>query len=96
MTVSYASALVGDQGKLIGSHNVNSCERVDTRAYMVNYADTFSAGVGAQATSWDSAAITSVNIMAENTCEVFVRDAGGKSVDGGFTFLVMGTSAEPM
>lgn len=90
MGLSYASAIVGDDGNLTESHNVKNCERIGPGAYMINYVSDFAASSGPQATPWGKDVSAGVNIMAQNTCEVLLTNKEGLPSDTGFSFLVMG------
>ena len=90
MGLSYASALIEDNGTIAESHNVAECKRTGPGAYMINYVSDFAASSGPQATPWGKDVSVGVNIMAKNTCEVLLTDKNGLPADTGFSFLVMG------
>ena len=87
MAVAFAWALVAGNGSMTSSQNIASCKHAGTGSYMVTYKKPFTASPGVQATPMGAGGTVSLNIMAQNMCEVFTWDANGKAVDAGFSFL---------
>jgi hypothetical protein len=91
MAVAFAWALVASNGSMSGSQNIASCKHAGTGSYMVTYKKPFTASPGVQATPFGPGGTTaSLNIMAQNMCEVLTWDTNGKAVDAGFSFLAVG------
>jgi hypothetical protein len=84
-----AWATVFDNAKFNGS-GIEKVEKESTGCYLVYYTDYFVGSPGVSATSWGVAELVSLNIDAENCCEVRVTDLQGNLKDGGFFFLAVG------
>jgi hypothetical protein len=92
MAVAFASALVSPNGAIVSGNNMKSCKRVSEGQYLLTYQTPFSSPPGVSAVTMDFAVAT-VNIMADNTCEVILRKgAAGTYMDGGFSFTAVGNS----
>ncbi|WP_432735858.1 hypothetical protein [Maridesulfovibrio sp. FT414] len=86
-----AYVIVDDSGKSAGGGSgISSTSKESTGVYMINYETDFSNPPGISATPWGSGTMCSVNIMAENMCEVCVTDLQGNAIDSGFAFLAVG------
>ncbi|WP_109434743.1 MULTISPECIES: hypothetical protein [Aquimarina] len=82
--------LVNNDGTNQGGSGISSTSREGKGNYFVNYEKPFSQSPGVSATPWGTGVLCSVNVLAENTCEVLVTDLQGNLIDSGFAFLAVG------
>ncbi len=88
MKVAYTTVL--NDGNHNGGSGISETTKKGTGIYFISYDTPFASSPGVSSTPWGSGFLCSVNIMAENMCEVLVTDLKGNPIDCGFAFLAVG------
>ncbi len=91
MKAAYVLVFENGNSSPSADSGVKSTSKKGQGIYVVNYKTDFTSQAGISATLWGSNILCSVNIMAENMCEVCVTDLKGNPVDGGFSFIALGS-----